>query len=62
MDIFILVKPLKIKLISKEKFYRANEQYEILCEVFGSRPYPEITWWLERKVLHTASETVSVTN
>ena len=44
------------------KIYKADEQYEILCEVIGCRPAPVVTWWLNNQILQTSSETVSKPN
>ncbi|KAG8232508.1 hypothetical protein J437_LFUL012501 [Ladona fulva] len=50
----ILVKPLSVRIVTKPRVLRADQQYEIICETFGSRPRPVFEWWQDgRKIKPT---------
>lgn len=42
---FFTVRPLWVKLQGENRPLSADNQYELWCEVAGSRPAPLITWW-----------------
>lgn len=52
------VPPLMVRLKNEQHPLSADTSYEIVCEVIGARPKPNVTWWLDAKQLHTAKEPV----
>ncbi|CAH0384981.1 unnamed protein product [Bemisia tabaci] len=54
------VPPLMVRLKNEQHPLSADTSYEIVCEVIGARPKPNVTWWLDAKQLHTAKEPVLV--
>ncbi|XP_018895805.1 nephrin isoform X2 [Bemisia tabaci] len=52
--------PLMVRLKNEQHPLSADTSYEIVCEVIGARPKPNVTWWLDAKQLHTAKEPVLV--
>ncbi|XP_071452848.1 protein turtle homolog A-like isoform X2 [Hetaerina americana] len=62
----LLLKPLSVRLVTKPRLLRADQQYDIICETFGSRPRPMFEWWQDAvkikpsKWKETGNETLAV--
>ncbi|XP_046395377.1 hemicentin-2-like [Ischnura elegans] len=62
----LLLKPLSVRLVTKPRVLRADQQYDIICETFGSRPKPMFEWWQDAvkikptKWKETGNETLAV--
>lgn len=41
----VSVRPLWVKLQGENRPLSADNPYNLVCEVCGSRPTPVITWW-----------------
>lgn len=54
------VRPLWVKMDGKNKPLSAGRDYELLCEVVGSRPPPKITWWKGSERLTSSTDKVRI--
>ena len=59
IDIFILVRPLQVKILGNKAPLTAGTTIKIICEVIGSRPAPTISWSLGDILLRAQNITVS---
>ncbi|CRL07921.1 CLUMA_CG020866, isoform A, partial [Clunio marinus] len=53
------LRPLTVKIIKDLKFMSTKQLYDLRCEVRGSRPAPQISWWLGSEKLTAAKETTT---
>ncbi|XP_045528218.1 nephrin-like [Pieris brassicae] len=47
----INLRPLSVQIVKKQEKLSANRSYEVVCIVTGSRPAPNITWWIGSRPL-----------
>ncbi|CAH4036390.1 unnamed protein product [Pieris brassicae] len=47
----INLRPLSVQIVKKQEQLSANRSYEVECIVTGSRPAPQITWWIGSRPL-----------
>ncbi|KAJ8873853.1 hypothetical protein PR048_024689 [Dryococelus australis] len=47
----LLVKPLTVRILSKQSPLVADKRYEVTCESAGSRPPAVITWYKGKRQL-----------
>lgn len=59
MGLFVLVRPLSVKIEGTSEPLSAGRYCEVRCIVVGSRPLPRITWWKRGVQLTNTRETVS---
>ena len=51
------MRPQTVTIIQKPDFVRVGEEYELVCQAYGSKPAAEVTWYRG----HTAIEKAKVT-
>ncbi|XP_077300677.1 cell adhesion molecule Dscam1-like [Arctopsyche grandis] len=51
LDIELYVSPKTVAILSSKQALSAGKLYELPCFVNGSNPTPEITWWLDGKLI-----------
>ncbi|CAH4035798.1 unnamed protein product [Pieris brassicae] len=47
----INLRPLSVQIVRKQEQLSADRSYDVECIVTGSRPAPQITWWIGSKPL-----------
>lgn len=57
--IVVTVRPLSVKLQGENHPLSANNEYQLRCEVVGSRPAPIITWWMGSTLMRNTKDVVS---
>jgi hypothetical protein len=56
------VRPLSVRIIQDLKFMSTKQNYDLRCEVRGSRPAAKISWWLGSMQLTNTTEAVQYHN
>jgi hypothetical protein len=55
------VRPISVTLIQKPDFVRVGQDYELVCQAFGSKPAAVITWFKGNQIIDDAKVTVRKT-
>lgn len=58
-SVFVTVRPLWVKLQGENRPLSADNEYQLWCEVVGSRPAPLISWWKGSTPMRNTREIVS---
>lgn len=60
ISVFFTVRPLWVKLQGENRPLSADNEYQLGCEVVGSRPAPLITWWKGSTPMRNTREIVII--
>ncbi|TRY72296.1 hypothetical protein TCAL_11263 [Tigriopus californicus] len=52
LEIKINLRPVSVSIIQKPEYVRVGQEYELVCQAFGSKPEAIITWYKGREVVH----------
>lgn len=54
------MKPVFVKILTKEPRVSADKKYAVECRTTGSRPDAVITWWMANKQIKKVVQNVSI--